>query len=490
MGSGGKQQSFKAKAKDRVDDLQGIFCDLQQARRENRGTDVALLEEQVNQMLREWKAELHDVSPATSLLVASPSSSELSSDMKRLLQLTEEDDDASSSLAACLAKPILEQQQSHLAYCGNEEMYNANDVHIQEQILEEEMVEKLLRAETTIAEASPLCNDESLSLQAQLRSPSFPMQEPFSPRIPFSGFGCSQDESPTPFPPVMFSSPAAFLRPKCALWDCPRPANGSEWYRDYCSAFHASLAVSEGAIAQNPVVRPGGIDLKDGPLFSALSAKSQHKSVGIPECEGAATSKSPWNAHELFDISVLHGEVVREWLFFDKPRRAFESGTRKQRSLPDYNGRGWHESRKQIIKELGGLKRSYYMDPQPDSQFEWHLYEYELTDYDACALYRLELKQVNVNKKSSKSKLQHDQVTALQNQIGRLPANLSAYEGKGRASNLPEPKISKCRANASQRVINRSPHVVALATAENPSPMNTTSLDFALEDVSSYLVTP
>lgn len=45
-----------------------------------------------------------------------------------------------------------------------------------------------------------------------------------------------------------------------------------------------------------PVIRPGGIDLKDGPLFAALNAKILGKNVGIPVCEGAATAKSPWNA--------------------------------------------------------------------------------------------------------------------------------------------------------------------------------------------------
>uniref|UniRef100_A0A5K0XTZ8 Uncharacterized protein n=1 Tax=Nymphaea colorata TaxID=210225 RepID=A0A5K0XTZ8_9MAGN len=67
--------------------------------------------------------------------------------------------------------------------------------------------------------------------------------------------------------------------------------------------------------------------------------KTQGKDVGIPECEGAATTKSPWNAPGLFDISVLEGETLREGLFFDKSRRAFESGNRKQQSLPDYSGR-------------------------------------------------------------------------------------------------------------------------------------------------------
>lgn len=58
---------FKDKAKNRVDDLQSIFVDLQYARKESRTVDVAVLEEQVHQMLREWKAELNEPSPASSL---------------------------------------------------------------------------------------------------------------------------------------------------------------------------------------------------------------------------------------------------------------------------------------------------------------------------------------------------------------------------------------------------------------------------------------
>lgn len=58
---------FKDKAKNRVDDLQGMFMDLLFARKESRSTDAVLLEEQVHQMLREWKAELNEPSPASSL---------------------------------------------------------------------------------------------------------------------------------------------------------------------------------------------------------------------------------------------------------------------------------------------------------------------------------------------------------------------------------------------------------------------------------------
>lgn len=96
--------------------------------------------------------------------------------------------------------------------------------------------------------------------------------------------------------PSICPPPSAFLGPKCALWDCPRPAQGLDWWQDYCSSFHAALALNEGPPGMGPVLRPGGIGLKDGLLFAALSAKAQGKDVGIPECEGAATAKSPWNA--------------------------------------------------------------------------------------------------------------------------------------------------------------------------------------------------
>lgn len=69
-------QHFRAKANNRVDDLQSMVSGLQQARREGRHKDVSLLEEQMHQMLREWKAELREASPACSLLVGiSPMSS-------------------------------------------------------------------------------------------------------------------------------------------------------------------------------------------------------------------------------------------------------------------------------------------------------------------------------------------------------------------------------------------------------------------------------
>lgn len=64
-------QILKEKAKNRVNDLQGIFTSLQSARKESRTSDIAVLEEQVHQMLREWNAELTEPSPASSFVVGS-----------------------------------------------------------------------------------------------------------------------------------------------------------------------------------------------------------------------------------------------------------------------------------------------------------------------------------------------------------------------------------------------------------------------------------
>ncbi|KAB5526637.1 hypothetical protein DKX38_020484 [Salix brachista] len=71
-------------AKKRLNDLQERFFNIQAAREEGRNNDVALLEEQVCQSLREWKAELDVPSPENSLLDISLGS--FSEDIGRLLQ--------------------------------------------------------------------------------------------------------------------------------------------------------------------------------------------------------------------------------------------------------------------------------------------------------------------------------------------------------------------------------------------------------------------
>ena len=104
------------------------------------------------------------------------------------------------------------------------------------------------------------------------------------------------DESEFTTPSSVRVPPSAFLGPKCALWDCTRPAHGSDWYMDYCSDYHGNLALTEDSPGTAPVLRPGGISLKDNLLIDALRAKTLGKNVGIPVCEGAVNTKCPWNA--------------------------------------------------------------------------------------------------------------------------------------------------------------------------------------------------
>ncbi|KAL8136795.1 hypothetical protein V2J09_002796 [Rumex salicifolius] len=414
-------QLFKDKAKNRVDDLQGIFMDLQSARKESRSVDVSVLEEQVYQMLREWKSELNEPSPATSLHNNDTLGS-FSSDIYRLLHLHEEEDDATSPLGE-LTKPKAEPDVQTFQNAGTgilKEGFEVKQVSLEHNF----SLINDCKPSTMGFHNMPVNN---LNMATESNYHQINMHQQFNQNLftSFDAIGLTGQEADPEFMPSIPPPPSAFLGPKCALWDCPRPAQSSDWFHDYCSTFHAVLAQNEGPPGMTPVLRPGGIGLKDGLLFAALGAKAQGKDVGIPECEGAATSKSPWNAPELFDLLVLEGETIREWLFFDKPRRAFESGNRKQRSLPDYSGRGWHESRKQVMNEFGGLKRSYYMDPQPLNNYEWHLYEYEISKCDACALYRLELKLVVDGKKASRGKVANDSVSDLQKQMGRLTAEYS-----------------------------------------------------------------
>ncbi|KAI4385033.1 hypothetical protein MLD38_003104 [Melastoma candidum] len=121
-------------------------------------------------------------------------------------------------------------------------------------------------------------------------------------------------------------------------------------------------------------------------------------------------------------ISLLEGEAIREWLFFDKPRKAYEVGSRKQRWLSDHNGCRGHESRKQVMNDLEGHKRTYYMDPQPPQNFVWHLSVYDVKLLDALSSLKLELK-VPYDKKNPKSKVAKDTMADVQNQMGRLNAD-------------------------------------------------------------------
>lgn len=64
---GYSHQSMKEKEKHLIDKIQAIFTNLQSARKESRANDIVVFEEQMHQLLREWKADLE--TPATSLAV-------------------------------------------------------------------------------------------------------------------------------------------------------------------------------------------------------------------------------------------------------------------------------------------------------------------------------------------------------------------------------------------------------------------------------------
>ncbi|KAI3439831.1 4-hydroxy-4-methyl-2-oxoglutarate aldolase (HMG aldolase) [Psidium guajava] len=49
--------------------------------------------------------------------------------------------------------------------------------------------------------------------------------------------------------PLVNPPPSAFLGRRCALWDCQRPAQCSEWCLDSCSTMHADVALSESYTA-------------------------------------------------------------------------------------------------------------------------------------------------------------------------------------------------------------------------------------------------
>ncbi|PRQ50002.1 putative transcription factor VOZ family [Rosa chinensis] len=429
---------LKEKAKTRVDYLQAFLTNLKSATKESRTDDNATLEE-VNKMLQEWKAELNEPSPASSLLADSLGS--FSEELARLLR-TDEEDDATSPLKELLpTKPESDLQNLHL---GNLVQFT-EDFYVSPE--PQETFQEFYQCGDTASGFQNLMVDNS-GFDHHFDFHQYVNEGPF-----IGGNDVKQpeeDAAPSVLPVISPTEPS-FLGPTCALWDCSRPA---ECGKDYCCNFHATSALEEGQPGKSPVFRPRGISLKDNALFDALIAWNQGKAVGIPNCEGAATLKSPWNDSKLFNLSFLEGETVREWLFFDKPRRAFGTGNRRQRSLPDHSGRGWHESRKQIMKEFDGQKRSYYMDPQPSIDQDWHLFEYEVNNSDACALYRLELKFGSV-KKSPKGKVSNE-VADLQKKMGKLTAEV-ATDGANNAKGKTKKKADAGNIFSSQSPMTSTP---------------------------------
>ncbi|OAY65408.1 Transcription factor VOZ1 [Ananas comosus] len=283
MGRGSRSAShqvFKDKAKNRVDDLQGMFSDLQSARRESRGADAAVLEEQVHQMLREWKAELNEASPAASLL--GNSQDLLPSETLRLLQLSEEEDDATSKLAAGVPKP--EPEDAAQRDVGVVQANGGTDVFHENYYVNQELPDNaFLYADDY---KSNLHTDSNPNIMNCFDGPSHLEYQQYNvhqelSHNPYLDINTSEQNTSDAFPHMsdllatICPPPSAFLGPKCALWDCPRPAQGSEWCQDYCISLHATLALNEGHPGMAPVIRPGGIDLKDGPLLPLLLQKHE-----------------------------------------------------------------------------------------------------------------------------------------------------------------------------------------------------------------------
>ncbi|XP_048127027.1 transcription factor VOZ1-like isoform X3 [Rhodamnia argentea] len=375
------QQQLSEKARKLIDDIQEIMKEFQLAWKRGRTGDTSVMVEQVLQSFSDLKAEINASSPASPIPVDSLGS--FSEDIQRMLQLYDEQGDATSTLvelAGLEPEPDTQSFQTANFTAAQE----ADFVNFEQQVPGSQ---EFYQCGINLGMHHTDVNDSDLSAQFDFLNFDFHQDNDHG------HFGEANDAKQigrdvgANILPLVNPPPSAFLGPKCALWDCQRPAQGSEWCLDYCSTMHADLALSEGSPGMKPVLRPGGIGLKDDRLLSSLVAKMQGKNVGIPECHGAAIEKSPWNAS-------------------------------------NYSGRGWHESRKLLMKELGGRKRSYYMDPQPPGSFEWHLFEYEIISSDCCALYKLELKLVSV-KKSPKGKSANDSVVDLQKQMGRLTADVS-----------------------------------------------------------------
>nr|KAJ0211947.1 hypothetical protein LSAT_V11C400177230 [Lactuca sativa] len=371
---------------------------------------LLVLEEQVNQMLKEWKNELNEPSPASSLQQGA-SVGPYSPDISRLLQLCDEEDDATNNGLQGFTVNHTSQEQSFqlLDQCkGSPSGVNNTDITNQLDYFSFDLPHDFEQNFFTGIDGMGLCTRG---------------EDTSSPQI-------------TTFLPTLSPPPSAFLGPKCALWDCPRPAQGwcsdrpvQGWFPDYCSSLHAAIAQNEGRFGMTPVIRPKGIELKDTLLLLPLVQKHKGKML-----EFLNVKELPLQSPHGMPLSCLifrGKQYVSGCSLISQEGHLRVETENKDHSLITTGVVGY-ESRKQVINESGWLKRSYYMDPQPMKFLEWHLYEYEISKCDVCALYRLELKLVD-GKKSPKGKIANDSLADLQKQMGRLTAEFpldNSYNNK------------------------------------------------------------
>jgi hypothetical protein len=77
----------------------------------------------------------------------------------------------------------------------------------------------------------------------QLEYPQLNLSQELAPNVYIDMSYCGQSAGGvllhmTDLFTTMTSAPSAFLKPKYALWDCPRSDVGSERWHDYCSMYH------------------------------------------------------------------------------------------------------------------------------------------------------------------------------------------------------------------------------------------------------------
>jgi hypothetical protein len=91
------------------------------------------------------------------------------------------------------------------------------------------------------------------------------------------------------FPPSI-----VFLNPKCALWDCPIPTQGSNERLVYCSQFWWRIGTEWRCSRHVPHIEAKW-DWFKGYSFAALTSYVNGWAISILELHGVATSKMPWN---------------------------------------------------------------------------------------------------------------------------------------------------------------------------------------------------
>jgi hypothetical protein len=106
------------------------------------------------------------------------------------------------------------------------------------------------------------------------------------------------------------------------------------------------------------------------------------------------------------------------------------------------------------------------MDPQPSTTYEWHLFEYEINDSNALALYRLEFKASD----AKRTKLASNSLNEIQQQMGKLSAN-SPVDNKRTARS--KTKANQKDSSASTNPVRNTPNKLGASSAYETVSLNT-----------------